>query len=72
MSKPMIKIHNADTGEIVEREMNAAEIKQTDADLLNAANRAQEKAKAEADKLAAQAKLEALGLTADDLKALGL
>ena len=29
-------------------------------------------AKAEADKAAAQAKLEALGLTADDLKALGL
>jgi glycine cleavage system aminomethyltransferase T len=30
------------------------------------------KAKAEADKAAAQAKLEKLGLTADDLKALGL
>lgn len=31
-----------------------------------------ETAKAEADKAAAQAKLAALGLTADDLKALGL
>ncbi len=31
-----------------------------------------EEAKAEADKAAAQAKLAALGLTADDLKALGL
>jgi hypothetical protein len=33
---------------------------------------AQALSKAEADKAAAQAKLEALGLTADDLKALGL
>ena len=36
------------------------------------ANEAAALAKAEADKIAAQAKLEALGLTADDLKALGL
>jgi len=34
--------------------------------------KAEEEAKAEADKLAAQAKLAALGLNADDLKALGL
>ena len=34
--------------------------------------KAEEDAKAEADKAAAQAKLAALGLTADDLKALGL
>ena len=34
--------------------------------------KAEQDAKAEADKLAAQAKLAALGLTADDLKALGL
>jgi hypothetical protein len=33
---------------------------------------AADKAKVEADKAAAQAKLAALGLTADDLKALGL
>ena len=32
----------------------------------------EQEAKAEADKVAAQAKLKALGLTADDLKALGL
>jgi hypothetical protein len=36
------------------------------------AEEAQAEAKAEADKAAAQAKLAALGLTADDLKALGL
>ena len=34
--------------------------------------KAKQEAKAEADKAAAQAKLAALGLTADDLKALGL
>ena len=34
--------------------------------------KAEPEAKAEADKAAAQAKLAALGLTADDLKALGL
>ena len=34
--------------------------------------KAEQDAKAVADKAAAQAKLEALGLTADDLKALGL
>jgi hypothetical protein len=34
--------------------------------------KAEQDAKAVADKTAAQAKLEALGLTADDLKALGL
>jgi hypothetical protein len=34
--------------------------------------KAEQDTKAQADKTAAQAKLEALGLTADDLKALGL
>ena len=34
--------------------------------------KAEQDAKVEADKASAQAKLEALGLTADDLKALGL
>ena len=36
------------------------------------ARKAEQDAKAEADKSAAQAKLAALGLTGDDLKALGL
>lgn len=67
MSKPMIKIHNADTGEIVEREMNAAEIRQNDADLLNAANRKAEKI---AKETARQAVLAKLGLTAEEAAAL--
>ena len=34
MTKPMIKIHNVETGEIVEREMNAQELKQHEIDRL--------------------------------------
>lgn len=32
MTKPIITIHNAETGEIVQREMNAAEIAQWETD----------------------------------------
>lgn len=67
-----IKIHNVETGEIIERDMTKEEIanldairKQGDADQLV-------KEQMSIKKAAAQAKLEALGLTADDLKALGL
>lgn len=67
MTKPMIKIHNADTGEIVEREMNAAELKQNDLDLLDAANR---KAERIARETARQAVLAKLGLTAEEAAAL--
>ena len=72
MSNPMIRIHNSQTNEIIDREMTDDEYtawleqKATD----NA--KAEAQAKAEGDKMAAQAKLAALGLTADDLKALGL
>ena len=72
MSKPTIKITNITTGEEIEREMNAEELAQYKADQ-NAviALRQAEAAKA-ATKAAATAKLAALGLTEDDLKALGL
>ena len=69
MSKPINKIHNAETGEVIEIEMtdeeyaiyleNKAKEQQRDLELANA-------------KAAAEAKLADLGLTADDLKALGL
>lgn len=68
----MITIHNAETGEIVEREMNAAELAQQAKDNADAQTRAAAQAEAEAAKAVAQAKLAALGLTTDDLKALGL
>jgi hypothetical protein len=67
-----IKIHNIATGEEIEREMNAQELAQLEADQADSlARKEAEAAKAEA-KASAEAKLAALGLTSDDLKALGL
>lgn len=63
------RIHNVETGEVVDIELTDAEIQQLEQeDELLAAKRATEIAK----KNAAVAKLAALGLTTDDLKALGL
>ena len=63
MTKPMITMHNAETGEIVEREMNAAEIAQWEADKAQAeAIKAAEATKA-TEKAALLAKL---GITADE------
>ena len=67
-----IKIHNAKTGEIIEREKNAAELEQEARDLQIAQEMETAKAEAQAKREAALSKLAALGLTADDLKALGL
>jgi hypothetical protein len=76
MPNPIIKIVNVTTGEEVEREMTSDEMK-IEAD----AKKIQEKIDLEiaelnapklAAKIAAQAKLAALGLTTDDLRALGL
>ena len=66
----MIRIeHNATTGEILEIELTPKEIEEREA---QAALVAAQKAEAQAKRATALAKLEALGLTADDLKALGL
>jgi hypothetical protein len=67
-----ISIHNVETGEVIEREMNAEELAQWEKDQASAAAQAQAKAEATVKKAAAEAKLSALGLTTDDLKALGL
>jgi len=72
MTKPLIKIHNVETDKIIEREMNDEEFAQYEIDLAQAQVEEQAKAEAEAQKAAAEAKLAALGLTTDDLKALGL
>ena len=72
MTKPIIKLHNAETGEILEREMNADELAQWEADNANRVIKRAAQAEADTAKAAAQAKLAALGLTTDDLKALGL
>ena len=76
MSNDLIKIINGETGEEVEREMTAEEQAVRDSQLevysSEQAKKATEQAEIESKKASAAAKLEALGLTADDLKALGL
>ena len=67
-----ISIVNAETGEQIIREMNADELAQHQKDLAQAAEKAANEAALEAAKESAQSKLVALGLTSDDLKALGL
>ncbi len=68
----MIRIHNTETDEIIDREMNDAEYAQFEIDTeIRLAREAELEAKAQA-KAAAEGKLAALGLTTDDLRALGL
>ena len=68
MTNPIIREHNLLTDEVIDREMTDAEY----ADYLKSSEpTAEEIAKREA-KATAQAKLEALGLTVDDLAALGI
>jgi hypothetical protein len=69
--KPEISIVDANTGEQIVREMNDDELEQYEADQLTATQRETKIAEAKVRREAAEAKLEALGLTADDLKALG-
>ena len=72
----MKKIINVETGEVIERELNAEEIAQQEIDEIKSAEKLakqlQEEAPQIAAKAAAEAKLAALGLTTEDLKALGL
>jgi hypothetical protein len=65
---PLIRIHNLEDNTIEDREMNEQELKQleidkTEQEIIEASRAA---------KVAALAKLEALGLNTDDLRALGL
>ena len=72
MTTPQIKIVNAETGEEIIRDMDADELAQLEIDKATAQAEAAVKAQAATAKAAAEAKLAALGLTTDDLKALGL
>lgn len=71
-----ISIYDHETGETIVREMTDIEQEEHDAQIAistaKKAAAAEAAALAEAAKTAAQAKLTALGLTVDDLKALGL
>ena len=67
-----ISIFDNETGKTIERDMTVDELKQWEKDQAETTAKAARQAEAEAAKAAAQAKLEVLGLTTDDLKALGL
>lgn len=67
MTHPMIKEHNTETGEVVERELNAEELAQYEAYL---AEQETKKAEQAAKDAAKQAVLDKLGLTADEVAAL--
>jgi len=72
MSKPTIRIHNIETDEVIDREMTDAEfIKYQENQAVEATRKAEAETKAQA-KATAEGKLAALGLTTDDLRALGL
>jgi len=72
MTKPIIRIHNIETDEIIDREMTNDEFAVYELDQAEyQAKLADDKAKAAA-KTTAEGKLAALGLTTDDLRALGL
>jgi hypothetical protein len=72
MTKPIIRIHNASTNEVIDREMTDTEFAQHEVDQAAQATRqAEAEAKAQA-KATAEGKLAAFGLTTDDLRALGL
>ena len=67
MSKPIIRIHNIETDEIIDREMTTAEFKQFE---IEQKNNELLKAKAEEKKNAKAALLERLGITEDEAKLL--
>lgn len=67
MTKPIIRIHNAETNEVIDREMTTAEFKIYEA---NKAEQALKQAETEAKEAARQAILDRLGLTADEAKLL--
>jgi hypothetical protein len=72
MSKPIIREHNLETNEIIDREMTDEEFAEYEKQKAKDLVASEEEAARAAAKAAAEAKLEALGLDADDLKALGL
>lgn len=72
MSRPTVTIHDVSTDEIIVREMNDTEFAQWEEQVLKQQEENAALAAKKAAKETAQAKLAALGLTTDDLKALGL
>jgi len=71
-NRPIVKIYDLATGDEIERQMNDQEWAQFQIDRAESQARNEALAEALAKRTAALAKLEALGLDEDDLKALGL
>ena len=67
MTIPMVRIHNSQTNEIIDREMNAEELAQLETDKTNQAKRLEAKLQTVSDKAALFAKM---GLTVDEAKLL--
>ncbi len=67
MSRPIIRIHNVEIDEVIDRQMNDQEFAQYEADQ---AAQALAQAEAEAKEAARQVILDRLGLTADEAKLL--
>ena len=65
MTKPIIRIHNIETNEVIDREMNDAEFAQYEADQAAEIVR---KAEAEAKATQRQAILDRLGLTSEEAR----
>lgn len=72
MSRPTVRIHDTAKDEVIDREMTDAEFAIYEAEQATQVAQVAAQAQADTAKAAAQAKLAALGLTTDDLKALGL
>lgn len=64
-TKPMVRIHNSETNEIIDREMNDIELAEYEA---KQATQAAIKAEIQAKEASRQAILDRLGLTADELQ----
>ena len=67
MTKPMIRVHNTEINEVIDREMTDEEYAQYEIDVAYANAKAEAEAQAEANKAAL---LTRLGLTADEFKTL--
>jgi hypothetical protein len=67
MTRPMVRIHDLSTDEVIDREMNDAEFAQYEADQAAAATQAAELEAKAAEK---EALLARLGITADEAKLL--
>jgi hypothetical protein len=67
MPNPMIRIHDLETGEVIDRAMTAAEFKEYEAEQAKAAAKATEAENAATEKAAL---LTRLGITADEAKLL--